>query len=155
MDVNFTGISNPQIYARYKGFLVRTPEPYANMVLQNLKLVCGINDIGKNKDYSYFRHLLSKNASLNKNELNNIREDEVIFLDFEKSNNLDIPEFNIKLNEQEIPKSDRAIFGVCTLACSITRQIMENIAENNQVRKYAKFINSIADKIAREALNLL
>ncbi len=79
----------------------------------------------------------------------------LFFLDFEKSNNLDIPEFNIKLNEQEIPKSDRAIFGVCTLACSITRQIMENIAENNQVRKYAKFINSIADKIAREALNLL
>ena len=138
MNINFTGIHNPQIYIK-KG-------KYDPTKAEAIWLKCNLSDDANGADLSELKRLTA-----------NIPEVAEYYKTFTKDNKFLIKTFvanrgfGIALNETQINLNEYPVFALCTLVCDITKKVLQT--PERAGNKYLQAMNDVANLIGQAALD--
>ena len=101
------------------------------------------------KDFEYFKEVTDKSDTFKKSSTPFI-ENDILHIDIgarEEKN-----QYNVFLNEIQVPQDERAIFGIVTFLCALTKLIKEGNLNHSKLNKFLDIINLACDRVGKRAL---
>ncbi len=150
MNINFTGIKDPQILVSRKGSLLNAGNIGSDEKIHTIRMKCYLDNTNNN-DLNEFKRVVSKTPNLSE-KFNNFSNNDCLQIDISPSSRPQNFGYSINFNGEEVTQWDKSIFGICTFLCAITRFLLKNNELTPNIQKYIKAMNIISDKIGQESL---